>query len=569
MRLRVRTLLVFAALALAVRGRAPWPAPASAEGLAEMLGHAVFGTVRPTEIAWEPSPGIVAEILTGRGVLFLANEGAGPRDLYRASVRLTFEGRPVSIGDVRDLTSTPLGDEQDLVVSGDHAAFATSSFGKVESVTLLDTRGKPEVLGATWLDKVTGWITNRQETGSSVGLGRIDVVLDVPQPRVALAFDPKGRLAIGGADGRVCKVDPDTGAIFGPLAAHATAEPALLKKPILWAVDTVRAEIGPEAVTWLEEKVYGARDYLRRGRYAWFGARDEALPPASPGRPAAAPRALDASGVRADEAGWPPPAIVSIWKNADREEGQWEPVTFVWMKRLGQGAPPYYMKTTIRPDAERPYAKVVVVAMDMRQLDLDMEGGVEDPKSLTGVHGAGKIPRDPAIINRVVGAFNGAFKTTHGEYGMMVAGKVLLPPRPNAATVVVTKDRRIGLGTWGSTGAIPEDIASLRQNLDPLVEDGKLMPSGRTQWGFQLAGTSLFAMRSGLCTSAGGYLYYLWGEELSGQTLAKAMLQAGCTYGMHLDMNLHHTAFVFASVRNIATKDYDAKILTPVMEVMP
>jgi hypothetical protein len=152
---------------------------------------------------------------------------------------------------------------------------------------------------------------------------------------------------------------------------------------------------------------------------------------------------------------------------------------------------------------------------------------------------------------------------------MMVSGKVLLPPRPNAATLVVTKDRRIGLGTWGATGAIPDDLASLRQNLDPLVEDGKLMPSGRTQWGFQLAGTSLFTMRSGICTSAGGHLYYLWGEELSGQTLARAMLQAGCTYGMHLDMNLHHTAFVFASVRNIATKDYDAKILTPVMEVMP
>jgi hypothetical protein len=46
------------------------------------------------------------------------------------------------------------------------------------------------------------------------------------------------------------------------------------------------------------------------------------------------------------------------------------------------------------------------------------------------------------------------------------------------------------------------------------------------------------------------------------------MLQAGCTYGMHLDMNPHHTGFVFASVRSYANKDYDARLLTPAMEIM-
>ena len=71
---------------------------------------------------------------------------------------------------------------------------------------------------------------------------------------------------------------------------------------------------------------------------------------------------------------------------------------------------------------------------DMLELDLDMEAGVEDPEPLTGPHGSGRIPRDPAVYRRVAAAFNGAFKTEHGHYGMMVHKRVLLPPVPGAAT---------------------------------------------------------------------------------------------------------------------------------------
>jgi hypothetical protein len=172
-------------------------------------------------------------------------------------------------------------------------------------------------------------------------------------------------------------------------------------------------------------------------------------------------------------------------------------------------------------------------------------------------------------MNRVVAAFNGAFKTTHGEYGMMVHRRVLLPPKPGAATLVVNDDRRVGLGNWGPSPELPSDIVSFRQNLEPLVEDGKVSPSGRTQWGWQLTGTSMLTERSGVCVTESGHLYYVWGDEVSAQTLGKAMLLARCTYGMHLDMNPHHTGFVFASVRSLANKDYDAKLLTPLMEIWP
>jgi hypothetical protein len=570
-----------AGLALAGRFLYPAPPPRTLEGLAAMLGHSIGGTVLPTDIAWEPSPGILAELFWGRHVLFLgraeglengrAASGASAesaRDLYRARVRVTLEGRPVTIEGVNNLTGTPLGDEQKLVIRGDKAAFATSSYGKIETITLLDLDGKSAPSDGSLVDSVTSSITNWQETGTGAGIGRLDVNLDAPLDEVLLAFDDT-HLLIGTPGGKTLAVEMATGAVVSdaPASAHASTAPALHKRPILWAVDTIRAEVGPEPVAAVEAAVFNARDLMRRTAYSIFGPSAEQAAPVAPPAHAPPPQALDYS--QTETSVWPPAPIPPIWKNPEPGEGAWEPVIYPWLKKLAADAPPYFVRTTIRPDPDRPYAKVLIVAMDMRQLELDMEAGVEDPKPLTGAHGSGKIPRDPKILNRVVGAFNGAFKTTHGEYGMMVHRRVLLPPKPAAATLVVSEDRRVGLGTWGADPKIPPDIVSYRQNLEPLVEDGKLLPSGRTQWGWQLNGTSMMTERSGVCVTESSQLYYLWGDEVSAATLGKAMILAGCTYGMHLDMNPHHTGFVFANVRTIANKDYDVKLLTPLMEMWP
>jgi hypothetical protein len=579
-----RAVAFAAVLALIGRFLLPAPPPRTLEGLAAMLGEAAGGAVLPGDIKWEPSPGILAEFLWGRRVLFLAS-GGGVRDLYRARVRLTLEGRPVSVAGLRNLTATPLGDEQRLVIDGNHAAFATASYGKVESVTLLDLRGKPLPADNSMVDDLTSTITNVQETGTARGIGKLDVNFDAPEASVSLGFGD-GRLAIAPGGGKDFAIEADTGTLeVDPDAAgvRVAAEPALRKRPILWAVDTVRTELGPEPVAMVEATVFNVRDFWRRSMYSIFGPESQEAPAPAASVAAAPPspsQALDASYAQTDTSAWPPAPIVPIWKNPEPGEGTWEPVVYPWLKRFPvpeapPGAPrpaappPYYYKTMIRPDRERPYARVLIVAMDMRQLELDMEAGVEDPKPLTGAHGSGRIPRDPKILNRVVGAFNGAFKTTHGEYGMMVHRHVLLPPKPTAASVVVTEDRRVGLGNWGPSADLPPDVVSFRQNLEPLVMDGKVSPSGRTQWGWQLTGTSMLTERSGICVTDMGNLYYVWGDEVSASTLGKAMLLARCTYGMHLDMNPHHTGFVFASVRSLANHDYDARLLTPLMQIWP
>ncbi len=125
----------------------------------------------------------------------------------------------------------------------------------------------------------------------------------------------------------------------------------------------------------------------------------------------------------------------------------------------------------------------------------------------------GRIPRDPLIYRRVAAAFNGAFKTEHGHYGMMVHKRVLLPPVPGSATVLVLGDGRVGFGTWGIDRAVggiagigDDEIDSFRQNLDPLIDRGQVNPTGRNLWGFTLPGKGAQTERTGLCVTTSGHL---------------------------------------------------------------
>ena len=248
-----------------------------------------------------------------------------------------------------------------------------------------------------------------------------------------------------------------------------------------------------------------------------------------------------------------------------------------WMRSVpgvAADAPSAFYRTFVRPDEDRPYAKVLLVAMDLRQLDLDMEAGMEDPEPLTGPHGSGRLPRDPAVYRRVAAAFNGAFKTEHGHYGMMVHKRVLLPPVPGSATVVVLNDGRVGFGTWGAdhkvggiAGVDDGDIVSFRQNLEALLDRGQVNPTGRSLWGFTLPGKGAQTERTGLCVTTSGHLVYAWGDDVSATTLARAMKLGGCDYAMHLDMNPYHTGFLFTAIEDLAGKKYRSALLAPSMSI--
>ena len=100
-----------------------------------------------------------------------------------------------------------------------------------------------------------------------------------------------------------------------------------------------------------------------------------------------------------------------------------------------------------------------------------MSGTVE-PMSATGETGPGQVPRDPQVLRRFVGGFNGGFQAIHGEFGMMAERTLYLPPKPYGATVAELDDGSTAFGTWPEAPEVPSNIVSFRQNMTALVENG-------------------------------------------------------------------------------------------------
>ncbi|HVY25263.1 MAG TPA: hypothetical protein VHB79_01875 [Polyangiaceae bacterium] len=570
---------VATALGLASHCATPKPPEKSLPGLSAALGRATAGVVDDHDIAWEESPGFWTETFLGRHLLFLSREKPeAPRDLYRARVRVTLDGQIIEVRDVRNLTDTPQGDDVGLEARGQRASFATLAYGKIQGISVLELPGirssdRPESL----LDRALLAITSLQQTGTWRGIGRTDIVLDVPADRAKLSLEPEKLTVDFGEPARNLSFDVGSRRLTSLEGGEVYAARAVPQvhggKPLVhWLVDTLRAEIGPEPIAWLENKVFGAEDDVKRAAYSLFSNKASSQLKADADKAVVA-RVLDAAAFDGAADSWPPPNVPSIWKDAKPTEGVWKAVSYPFLKPmlgLPAGAdkpPPYFYRTSIRPDPKRPYSEVLLIAMDMRQLELGMQAGFEDPKPTIGPPGDGRLPDDPKEYRRIVATFNGAFKTTHGAYGMMVNHRVLLPPVKGGASVVVTDTGEVGLGSWPNSFEIPKNIVSFRQNLDPLVEDGVANPTGRNLWGWQLEGESVMTHRSAICVTSAGHLYYAWGDEIDGATLGKALRQAGCSYGIHLDMNPAHTGFIFMDVLNPFKQKAELKIADQGMKI--
>jgi hypothetical protein len=549
-----------------------------------LVGAAGGAAVDSRDLRWAPSGGAFDDAVLGRWAIFLARSpGEDTRDVWRARVRIAPEGHVIEVLAAHDLTNTPLGDDHELVVRGSSAAFATRAYEQEQGVTVLDLAGEgAENRAVTRADRVMAALTNLQQTGSFAGVGRTEVALESPARAVGLLLrDQALDMSLYGGDVRrkatvnATRLDLAKGEVVPPIdGVRVDTWMHLPKRFSHWVVDTARAVpwIGPVPIAWMEDRALAVRDAYRRATFASTGHGTDVVASADP-----PPPVLDTSPESLEEAHWPPPPIGSIWRSPEEGEGEWVAPGVPWLRsvpHVAADAPPPFLRTYVRPDQERPYSKVILVAMDLRQLDLDMEAGVEDPEPLTGPPGAGRIPRDARTYRRVAAAFNGAFKTEHGHYGMMVHRRVLLPPVPGSATIIVLNDGRVGFGTWGAErkvggvlGVADDEVVSFRQNLDPLIDGGRINPTGRNLWGFTLPGKGAQTERSGMCVTTSGHLLYAWGDDVSATALAKAMEMGGCDYAIHLDMNPYHTGFLFTAIDDLPAKNYKSQLLTPLMSI--
>ena len=203
-------------------------------------------------------------------------------------------------------------------------------------------------------------------------------------------------------------------------------------------------------------------------------------------------------------------------------------------------------KTFLHPDPERPYARVAIVAIDATRLRLHAVAGTAEPVSPLLIPRSGLIPSSDLPL--LVAAFNGGFKAMHGQFGMMVDGQTILPPKPESDTIALYRDGRVRIAPWADISDTIGSMQSYRQTPPYLVYRGQVNPSLQDEklitWGATVSGQTVI-WRSALGLSADGQtLYYAAGESLTARRLAEALAAATANDVAELDVNWGYERFL-------------------------
>jgi len=314
--------------------------------------------------------------------------------------------------------------------------------------------------------------------------------------------------------------------------------------------DGARALLGDEAVARLEDGLYSVEDGVKRRLYQ--GARPEARWRVDATRPEPpAPRAAPpvSAGATAVE---PAPPVAPRFHPRDvgplyatqRADGDG-----VWVRAEPDpaGAPVSY-KTLIHPDPERSYAELFVVALDLTRVELHAVAGSSEPENETPeAHAYARAAAVPAAQRpRLLAAFNGGFKSTHGHFGMHVDGVTLAPPKAHACTVASYPETGLSIGTFDKLPE-PERAVWFRQTPRCMVEAGVQHPAlaNSRSWGATVDGKTVIRRSAIGLNQAGDVLFVGISNSTTAEALARGMQHAGAHSVAQLDVNYSFPRFLF------------------------
>jgi hypothetical protein len=212
-------------------------------------------------------------------------------------------------------------------------------------------------------------------------------------------------------------------------------------------------------------------------------------------------------------------------------EGVWTPVG-----KIVEGRPAIY-EALLRPDPVHTSEVVGAVWMDAARLRGILYNGIDLPGGGPWRHPARVAPADYGAL---VGAFNSGFKLDSSRGGYYTEGRTVQPLVNGRASLVIGTDGSMHVGVWGRDFTMSPRVASVRQNLDMLVDGGQDLaandPNDTHKWGDTLGG-NVYVWRSGLGVDAHGNLIYVGGPALNITTLANVLIRAGAVRAMELDIN--------------------------------
>jgi hypothetical protein len=229
----------------------------------------------------------------------------------------------------------------------------------------------------------------------------------------------------------------------------------------------------------------------------------------------------------------PPVDIVSPAKTPLPGEGVWH----VAGRTTANGIPTMY-EAFVRPDAVHTSYVVGVVWMDTNLLTAQLYSGSMIPGGGPYWHHA---PITATRSKTLVTAFNAGFLMQNADGGYFTDGRTIKKLRKGAASVVIFKNGRMTVAKWGRDVVMTNQIGSVRQNLDLIVDNSKEVHGLRnpksTKWG-AVVNPNDDVWRSGLGITKDGALVYVGGPSMSLSDLANVMLRSGVEEGMELAYGL-------------------------------
>jgi hypothetical protein len=283
-----------------------------------------------------------------------------------------------------------------------------------------------------------------------------------------------------------------------------------------------RGHGGGSVVSWVENVWYSHHPPPVGGRPAKGAIPPPSHPTNGHTRTGAAPPAphLD-----------PPAPITPIASPPVVGEGTWHPAG-----RLVHGLPAVY-QAYLRPDTVHTSVVVGVAWMDTKLLSATLY-----PGSLIPGGGPWHVtaPVSTEAAGGLVAAFNSGFLMANAGGGYYTQGKAVGVLRTGAASFVIYDDGTATVGQWGRDMTMTSNVASVRQNLVLVVDQGRPVPgliaNDVSRWGYTLK-NSVYVWRSGVGVTATGALVYVGGPGLNITDLADVLARAGAVRAMELDIN--------------------------------
>lgn len=313
---------------------------------------------------------------------------------------------------------------------------------------------------------------------------------------------------------------------------------------------------GERTVEWLRD--HGGDGTVNRVEQ-WYYTRKspgDAVPTASSLPTIPAPIPARGATVSASAANPAPVDLVPLSSVPMRGEGVWTP------GEQSVGGAPVLYTTFERPDRGNSSVVAGIVEFDQHLVRTVAVPGTKEPGG-TGWSWNSEIPT--AQRATLVAAFNSGWKFQHIDGGYFAEGRTPQPLVAGDASLVIDANGSIDIGAWGTDVTMSSTVASVRQNLHLIVDNGKVVSDLKsdTSGKYGVSKDQLqFTWRSGIGITADGNVVFVAGDKMTMSALANSLADAGAVRGMQLDIHTGQvTATLFAPQAGTTTGVDGTKLL--------